>query len=238
MHFGLDHEQILDERVREARARTRLQGGLSYVQMAFVLIIVAAIGAGLAWAAREIHAYGAAEHALGKAEVMALWSAEALESARDDVEAHRRRQQIAAEAAKTLQAANERADQAEEDLRRKHDGQDNPAVVVEGCTPHVSEGPGGLPVVHFTWSWVLDYDAAWTGAAGKPLFGDRPDAAGAAARADAASPYGPDEVFDVHAINAGKCSKVRRQLNKLLDTLDALEAAEDARLKRPAAAVP
>lgn len=211
------------------------QRGIGYAQMAFVLIVISAIAGAAWWIDSAISAYGKRERAAGKAEIMDLWKTEGLEAAREDVEATRRRQRIAAEGAKSLQAANARADQAEEQLRRKHHEQDSPAVTVDGCT-QPADAP--RPAVHFNWGWVYDYDAAWTGAAGEPVFGNRPDAAGPPAGMDAASPYGPEQVFDAHADNAAKCSKIRRQLNELEDTLDALEAAEDARLKGAAAAVP
>lgn len=209
------------------------QRGFEYIKLALILGIVLAVAGAVLWASAQIKAYGAAERAAGKAEVMALWQHEALESAREDTEAARGRQATAAAHAKSLQSANARAVDAEEQLRREREANRNvPAATVEGCgAPGVDAGPGARPVIHLNWGWVLDYDAAWTGAAGESLFGDRPKPAGAAAGAGAASPYGLDELAGVHADNAAKCSRIRRQLNELLDTLDALELQEDARPK-------
>lgn len=209
------------------------QRGFEEVRLVLYLVAaglaIASITAGTLWVSAQIKAYGKAEREAGKAEVMALWQHEAIESAREDTEAARARQMAAAAHAKNLQGANARAAAAEEQLRREREEreQQQPSVTVEGCQP----ADGSRPVVRFTWGWVHDYDAAWTGRQGESLFGDRQHAAGAAERADAASPYGPAELGAVHADNAAKCSKTRRQLNELLDTLDDLERKEDERAK-------
>lgn len=203
------------------------QRGFEYVKLALILGIVLAVGAGVLWVGAQIKAYGAAEREAGKAEVMGLWQLEALEAAREDTEAARGRQAIGAAGAKTLQAANARAAQAEEDLRRhREENRDRPAATVEGCQP--ADG-AARPVVRLNWGWVRDYDAAWTGAAGESVFGDRPKPEGTAGAADAASSYGLAELAGVHGDNAAKCSKIRRQLNELVDTLDRLEADFDAK---------
>lgn len=213
------------------------------VKLAIAVAAIALVAGGgvyvISWHKGEVSRARSDGMAAGKAEVMQLWQAEAIESARDDAAAARARQQIVDAKSKDLQAANERALQAEEQLRRARDERNRAFVspaTVTGCASATAAGDaldaaGAGPRVYLNWGWVRDYDAAWTGAAGESLFGDRPGAARATQPAGSPSPYGLAEVSERHAGNAAKCSRAIRQLNELIDVLDALEAQEGARLK-------
>jgi hypothetical protein len=98
-----------------------------------------------------------------------------------------------------------------------------PGIPVAGVVDHRPDLSGG-PLL--TWGFVLDFDAAWTGADGEPVFGaaaGRPEAAAAGA----ASPYSPDDALDVHGANARRCSEDRRELGSLIEKLERAQAAWD-----------
>lgn len=214
--------------VREVAQMTPARG-FAYVREILILVAAVGVAACVWWIAEQIKGYGERRYKEGKAEVMALWQAEALQSAKDDVDAQRGRQLEARAQAKNLQEANRRAEDAEAQLRRhREENQNVPAATVQNC-PAVAGGPA--PVVRLNWGWVRDYDAAWSGTDGQPLFRDRPDLEGAAEPADAPSPYTLGDLLERHAGNAAKCSRTARQLTRLLETLDRLEAQEDARRK-------
>lgn len=90
--------------------------------------------------------------------------------------------------------------------------------------PSAAAHAGGGAGVRFSWQFVLLYDAAWTGADGKPVF---PASAGAQGPADAgaASPYGPGDLLDIHGENARGCSADRREYKALMNKIKAAEAA-------------
>lgn len=75
------------------------------------------------------------------------------------------------------------------------------------------------------WRFVGLHDGAFTDLNGQPLFGDSARYASDPARADAASPYGLDELVDVDGENARALSACRRAY---FDTLNKLKAAEAA----------
>ena len=79
--------------------------------------------------------------------------------------------------------------------------------------------------VRLLWRFVGLYDGAHVGNDGKPVFGATAEYAGAPERADAASPYGLDEVIDTHGANAQKWADCRRDLNAAIDAVEAAEAA-------------
>ena len=73
--------------------------------------------------------------------------------------------------------------------------------------------------LRLTPSFVLLWDAAWTGPDGEPLW---PHPAGAAEGTSAADPVEPQTVLDTHAENASRCSANSRQLAKLINLIERL----------------
>ena len=85
-------------------------------------------------------------------------------------------------------------------------------------------GPDSRPSapLMLTWAFSLQWDAAWTGQTGEPVFPDtgdpasRPPAAGAAVSID--------QALDNHAENAARCSANSRQLGNLIGLIRRLQA--------------
>ena len=73
--------------------------------------------------------------------------------------------------------------------------------------------------LRLTPSFVLLWDAAWTGPDGEPIW---PHPAGAAEGTSAADPVEPQTVLDTHAENASRCSANSRQLAKLINLIERL----------------
>lgn len=80
-----------------------------------------------------------------------------------------------------------------------------------------------------TWEFVSLHDSAWTGASGQPLFGDRAGILAQAGGPDPSerSPYGLDELLDVHQGNAVRFDACRRDFNRLIDVVERLRAQWD-----------
>jgi hypothetical protein len=77
----------------------------------------------------------------------------------------------------------------------------------------------------FTWAFVGLYDSAHARAdsGGQPIFGNPDTIAAAGPGPSASSPYGPQEVLDVHKANADRWTQCRRDLNYLIDVVDKLQ---------------
>ena len=88
-------------------------------------------------------------------------------------------------------------------------------VAIQPSTPpsEAPSGAGGLGL-RLTYSFVVQWDSAWSGAGGEPLWpnpgesAERPLAAG--------SPVTLEGVLDNHAENASRCSENSRQLSALI----------------------
>jgi hypothetical protein len=98
------------------------------------------------------------------------------------------------------------------------DAQPTPA---SAATATVASRTGGL---RLTYGFLRQYDGAWTGEGGKPVFGDPAGAPEGAPAAGAASARGLDEALDTHAENARRCSENTRQLTGLIGLIERLRA--------------
>lgn len=84
--------------------------------------------------------------------------------------------------------------------------------------------------VRLLWRFVGLYDGAHgAGDGGQPVFGATQAYALAPERTDTASPYGLDDLIDVHADNAWKWAECRRDLNAAIDAVEAAERAWGAK---------
>lgn len=94
-----------------------------------------------------------------------------------------------------------------------------PATASAAAAP-VASPDGGI---RLTPAFVLQWDAAWTGREGRPLWpvSDPGEAAGGPAAAD---PVGPAQVLENHAENAFRCDAARRQLGELTALIKRLRA--------------
>lgn len=123
-----------------------------------------------------------------------------------------------------VQPATKRAD-AGADGRGPHAGAGE--LVGGGIrAPSVGADAARDPVlgsIRLTWEFVRLYDAAWTSRSGEPVF--ESPAGGEAAQSADASPYGLDEVIEVHGENAASCSADRREFQALIGRIEAAEAA-------------
>jgi hypothetical protein len=79
--------------------------------------------------------------------------------------------------------------------------------------------------------FVSEYNTAWTGADGQPLFPDPsgPTPPAGAAGAPGASPYGLDDLIDVHGENSRRFSACLRGFNSLIDTVQSLREKWDSK---------
>lgn len=84
--------------------------------------------------------------------------------------------------------------------------------------------PGGAGL-RLHWRFVGLHDGVYTGLDGQPLFAASAQFSGDPGRADTASPYGLDELLEVHGDNAVKLSTCRRSL---VAARTQLETARDA----------
>lgn len=81
--------------------------------------------------------------------------------------------------------------------------------------------------IRFTHEFVRLYDGAWASEAGESVFD--PDAwYSQPAGAGAASPYGPEDVLEVHGENARRCSEDRQEFRALMQRIRDAEQAWEA----------
>lgn len=89
-------------------------------------------------------------------------------------------------------------------------------------------GGGGVaagPRVAFTWPFVLQFDRAWTDLDGQPV--QEAPAGGESPERSGASPYGAEDILDVHIANAEACSRDRRSLAAVMGRIDTAAKAWD-----------
>lgn len=79
------------------------------------------------------------------------------------------------------------------------------------------------PTLRLSWGFVREWDGAWTGQTGQPVFGLQLGGTGAGEQPDTPSPLSIDDLSDNHAANAALCSTDRRRLNALTDKIKALQ---------------
>lgn len=87
--------------------------------------------------------------------------------------------------------------------------------------------PAGDAGVRFLWRFVGLYDGAHLGIDGQPVFAASAEHAGAAARADTPSPYGPGKLLDVHGENAARHGDCLRKFDEAMRKIDAAAEAFD-----------
>ena len=186
-------------------------------------VVLAMLG-GIAW---KIHHSGYVE---GKAEVQLAWDAA---NAKAQVEANRLRTDREAEGRKATialqQAEKEARIYAERWKQAKNALRGTPLAVCPTSSP---DGPdaatatdasrNGGPLL--TFGFLRQYDGAWTGDDGQPVFGDPSRIAETAPAASAASARGLAEVLDNQQANASRCDDTRRQLGKLITLIERLRA--------------
>jgi len=118
-------------------------------------------------------------------------------------------------------AANDRWIQARKEARNARiplavcPGQPQPsATAVAGTTPQ-------LLVLRLSYEFLREYDTAWTGQDGQPVFSDPPRPP--ETELAAASPVTLPDALETHAENARRCSEHRRQLDKLTALIKSLQ---------------
>lgn len=205
------------------------QRGFSYIKAFLALGALLAIAVCIVAIRGYLNDIEARGHKLGKAEVQAAWD-EANRAAQAEERRKRlEREGIVAEQQTLLEALNLTAAYWEQQWKEARNAQrrnKTPMVVCPASTDVAASGASGAvagPALEprLTVGFVRLYDTAWTGTDGKPLFGD--PAAGEAAGAGAASPYGADELLDTHQENARRANICRRDLNSLMDTIERLQ---------------
>ena len=88
-------------------------------------------------------------------------------------------------------------------------------------TTNATEGAdAGVP--RLSYEFLREYDTAWTGPDGKPVFSDPPRPA--EALLGAASPVTSADALETHRANAERCSDNRRQLDVLTTLIRKLQA--------------
>jgi len=73
--------------------------------------------------------------------------------------------------------------------------------------------------LRLTPAFVLLWDAAWTGPDGEPVFSNTGIASNRSTEPD---PVRPEEVLEIHAINAQRCSEDRRNYGALVTLIKKL----------------
>lgn len=101
---------------------------------------------------------------------------------------------------------------------------DRERVAGTGLRPMGGDRGARAPGIRLHWRFVGLHDGAYTDRAGQPLFGASAEHAREAARADTASPYGLEDLLDVHGDNAAGHSACIRDLNEVMDRVEKLEA--------------
>ena len=196
--------------------------------MLLVYAIVAIAAVGMIWGAISWHA--GVHYKRGLADKQVEWDRANVRAAA----AQRARELDVSEAIKEKEAqrmaANDKA--ADYETRWKEAVRENRRKGVPLATCDQAPAPGaptavaGAPAggVRFTWEFVRQYDSAWTGRAGEPLY-PAPVGPEAAEGSGAASPYGPADVLDVHGDNAAGASECRREYRSLVEKIKAAEKA-------------
>lgn len=162
------------------------------------------------------------------------------EKAREEADVLRRERQAAGQrAGAALAAANDAAADYEARWRKNRGNNREQPLVTFTCPP--APAPGGAPVVadsstdrspgvglRLTYQFLREYDGAWTGAEGKPVFDDTgrpPETPETAVTLDA--------LLTIHAENASRCSDASRRFNGLIDLVLKLQGRPAAVPMRP-----
>lgn len=172
----------------------------------------------------------------GKDAIRAEW-AEADRKAQAAADAARlQREAEAQKAVIALQQADRRADDAESKWRAARRASAGVPLAVCPTPSHPAPGapaatvasPDAAPSLRLTYSFVRQWDAAWIGQNGQPVW-PQPDTGSApdgTVRPDpaTASPYGLGEALDTHGENAARCSTDRRNYAALVALIKRLRA--------------
>ena len=205
------------------------QRGFTLIHLGIVLGILVALGGLITWANYNIATTAGVKK--GEASKQAEWSAA---NAKAEAEATRLRLEREAEARKAVaaqQLAERQAKDYESKWRQARIALRDVPLSVGGCptapprtaAEAVATLPSTAPAgaasgpLRLTWAFSLQWDAAWTGPDGKPVF---PDPGESAERPLAAgSPVTLEGVLENHAENASRCSENSRQLGALISLL-------------------
>ena len=194
-----------------------------------VELIIYAIAAAAVLAALGgiVYAIDSRGYQRGKLEITSAWEA-ADRAAEAAAQAEQReRARLAGEQSEKLSSAEGKARDADtrwRQARAEAAGAGKPLLVGE-CPQPAGAVAGGAPVdpvlrmataIHFTAQFVREYDAAWTGQDGQPVFGNP------GGTVTASEPTGAAGLLTVHAENASRCSDDRRRFNALIDLLETL----------------
>jgi hypothetical protein len=227
--------------------RARGFAGLELLMYAGIaLAILAAIGGIIWWADANIETSAGVKR--GEANRQALWD-KANRDAEQDQRAREARVATSVQAVEAMALASAGAARdADQRWKEKARESNRNQVALGVCTlgraaePAGVRGdrPGGAPAVGdtppatgdslrllLTWEFVRQYDGAWTGRDGQPVFGAA--ARGEGATGAGASPYGLEELRDVAGENARLCSEDRREFASLILKLRAAERSWGAR---------
>lgn len=216
------------------------QRGFGLLELGIVLGILVALGTLVWWADANIETSAGVDR--GRADKQAEWdlaNAKATEDRRRR-DANVARELIAADNARV--AAESKASDADQRWKEATRAADRNRIALGTCSPGKQPVPGVLGTdgrvrsmgeasdpaaggdrILLTWQFVRDYDAAWTGRTGEPVFDPATRAPGIDAAS--ASPYGLRELRDVAGENAKRCSADRRELDSLIAKLRAAERA-------------
>lgn len=170
-------------------------------------------------------ALGTLHHVVFQSGVDHERSAQAVRDA--EAEEHRKRRRIANvktgnEAAARIRVADEAAADYYAAWRATSAANREPLATCLPANPPPSGAPvmvGGAPAadrngIVLTPSFVLQWDAAWTDAGGKPVFADTGIVAG-----EAGATATPAQALANHGENAARCSATARRYNALIDLL-------------------
>lgn len=201
---------------------------LLYLGLAIVVLLL--LGGLIAWADSNIATRAGVKK--GEASKQKEWS-DANDKAQSAAAAlQAAREATGRQAATALQQANQTASDWEARYQ-KEKRRGIPLVVCPqpAATPRP---PGSVDTptdsgLRFTYAFLRDYDAGWTGQSGEPVFGGAGGVAGTGPEAAAASEVGLEELLDLHRENASRCSSNARQLDRLTALIRQLQQAPVAR---------
>lgn len=168
----------------------------------------------------------------GEANTQAKWNDanRAAQAAADQERAVRAK--LASEQSSKLAAAEGRAKDSDTRWRQARAAASRAKIplLVENCDAPAGAVAGGAPVgaglrlaatLRLTYQFLHEFDSAWSGADGQPVFGAT---SGNAQAPDATSPIDAASLLIVHAENASRCSANSRAHNALIDLLEKLQA--------------
>ena len=203
--------------------------GFGWIQVVVILAIVATTAAVL------IGTYHQGKGA-GRLEVQSRWDADKIARAAKTAALEQDLSDALKEGEERRVALSAQARTHEDNWRRERREARNRGDVLAACedgargnaAPGIRQAGdgGGAPRIRLTWSFVRQYDGAWSGADGQPVSPLAGRDLGAE-RARALAPYGIDDVLDVAGENAISCSRDRRELARLIDRIKAAGAAWD-----------